>query len=208
MSIDQARALYARHSGGDAERWDAFGLAGITEHFYRASPSERTQVWEAFIAFALEGDVFETSLAERFLANNAAPAAMYGPLVAAVSAGGHRNQSAIESILGASSTNLDDADRATLTRVFIANPVAHFGLAGNLVRRDPRGPAWDAFARALAQVTDVSGLIAGYEAATLARREPDYAGILATRPPEQLRELAPLLPSGAGDQLLQAAGLA
>jgi len=207
MTLEEARAIYASHSGGDIDRYNGSGLAGITEAFYDASGAEKRRIWEVFFTFALAGDEAEASLARHFLFNNAAPADAYAPLVAAVRAGGHPNLATIEAILGAWPANLDDADRAALTQMFVANPVAHFALAGNLVRKEPRGPAWDAFALALDQVSDMNSLVGGYESASLAARQYDYALILAKRDPALLSELAPLLPSGVGEQLLRSAGL-
>jgi hypothetical protein len=207
MTIDEARALYARHSGGDASHYDAFGIAQISDYFEDASPADKAAIWDLFVTFALEGDRGELSLARRFLFNKAAPAAHYTPMVQAATSGNHPNQAGIEAILGAWPANLGDADRAALTQTFLADPVAHFSLAPNLVRKEPRGPAWDAYAAALEQIEDLQILAAGYEAASLASRQFDYATIIARRPPELVRALAPLLPSDASEHVLKVAGV-
>lgn len=207
MDIQTAREFYAAHSAGEQYLWDASGLAQMTDLFLAGDAAAQATIWEVFEAFALAGDPVETRLAHNFFANNPPPPSTYGKLVGALVAG-HPKQAALEEMLGGWGARLDDADRAALTDLFVADPVAHFALAGNLVKIDPRGRAWDAYTTALGRLQDAgdaNALAAGFEAACLAMREAEYFAAFVGRPRALVDAVAERLPSGEGDRLKAAA---
>lgn len=203
MDIQAAREFYAAHSAGEQYLWDASGLAQMTDLFQGGDAAAQATIWEVFEAFALGGDPVETRLAHNFFANNPPPPALYGRLAAAVLAG-HPKSAALEEMLGGWGARLNDADRKALTDLFVADPVAHFALAGNLVKVEPRGRAWDAYAAALTRLQDAddaTALAAGFEAACLAGREGDYFASFIGRTRALVDAVAERLPSGEGDRL-------
>lgn len=204
MDIQAAREFYAAHSAGEQYLWDASGLAQMTDLFQAGDATAQATIWEVFEAFALAGDPVETRLAHNFFANQPPPTAVYGRLVAAVLAG-HPKQAALEEMLGGWGARLEPADRKALTDVFVADPVGHFALAGNLVKNEPRGGAWDAYLAALTRLDDPNVLAAGFEAACLAGREADYFAAFVGRERALVDAVAERLPSGEGERLVAAA---
>lgn len=201
MDIEAARASYAAHSGDERYVFDASGIAQISDAFNAGDDAVRAQIWEVFAAFAHDGDAVEARMAENFFANKPPPEATYAVFVAALATAASPRRMALERILGESRARLSAADRQTLTALFVADPVAHFPLAGSLVKAEPRGPAWDAYVSALARLQEPALLAYGFEAACLAMREGDYFAAFAGRPQELVDAVAERLPSGEGDRL-------
>ena len=203
MDIKAARAYYVAHSGDERYKYHSSEIAQMIDEFHAGDDAVRAVIWEVFAAFALDGDAGEEYMTKNFFANHQPPEEIYARFVAVVAAGTSPQRMALERILGGSRTRLSAADRQTLTELFVADPVEHFALAGNLVQAEPRGPAWDAYLSALARIQDPRVLADGFEAAYLAMREGDYFAAFAGRPPELVDAVAERLPpsGGAGDRL-------
>ena len=205
MDIEAARAYYAAHSGGERYRHDASGIEQMSDVFDAGNEAVRAEIWEVFATFAEGGDDGEALMAKNFFANATPPEAIYGRFVAAVASGTSPRSMMLERILGGSRTRLSAADRQTLTALFVADPVGHFALAGNLVMMEPRGQAWDAYLSALARIQEPAVLAYGFEAACLAQRQADYYAAFVGRPPELIDAVAERLPSGGEGDRLKAA---
>ena len=205
MDIEAARAYYWAHSGDERYLDDPSGIAQVSDAYNAGDDAGRAEIWEVFAAFAEGGDAVETRMAEIFFANKQPPDALYGRFVAVVATGTSPRTVVLERILGGSRTRLSAVDRQTLTALFVADPVGHFALAGNLVKTEPRGQAWDAYVSALARIQDPAVLAYGFEAACLAQREADYYAAFVGRPQELVDAVAERLPSGGEGDRLKAA---
>lgn len=207
MTIDEARSALVELERGYENKTQSFGPQQWVDNFNTADDIGRARSHEVAWALVFEGTSDERRYALAFWNVVGIPQGV-SDAVADLYLTEDPQDPNLRQSLGLSTSHRfsDDVGRRLAAR-FAANPDGERELAGNALKYDAQGAAWDALIRLVLKTDDVVGIYKLFDAAYQADRSDDFFTAIKDKPVEVLKEIAGSVPLRMRARFLQITGI-